>query len=41
MTKLCFGGTMLSAPHDSASKTGSDLTAASSGEDCGVRFRWG
>ena len=42
LRKLRFGGTVLLAPHDStASKAGSDLTAASSSEDCGVMFRWG
>ena len=42
LRKLRFGGTVLLAPHDStASKAGSDLTAASSCEDCGVMFRWG
>ena len=42
LRELRFGGTVLLAPHDStASKAGSDLTAASSCEDCGVMFRWG
>ena len=34
LTLLHFRGTMLLAPHDSASKAGSDLKAALSGEDC-------
>ena len=40
LTKLRFAGTVFLAPHGSASKAGSDLTAAPSSENCGASFRW-